>query len=125
MEPDFFADEFPLPGKKAHAPRGSRSLTVQLGWLLIVALIGFSATSVAVWFGSDIVEYCREFASRSSEIAPKPEHRAVPQVDPLGISGRPLVIQPPSIPQFNLQGNGFRSPSPGGGATSGRYTIHR
>jgi hypothetical protein len=126
MEPDFFAHEFPLAGKKARAPREPRSLTVQIGWLFVVALIGFSATIGALRFGPDLVEYCRDLASRSSEIAPKPARRTVPQFDPVWVPQRPVVIQPPSIPQFNRpQGSGFAPPFPGGGFNSGRSNLHR
>jgi hypothetical protein len=126
MEPDLLADELPLTEDKAHAAREARSPMIPLGWLFAVALIGFSATSAAIWFGPTAVEYLREVASRSSEIAPKSAPGTVPQFKPVWVSETPLIIQPPSIPQFNIpQGNGLSPSSPGGGASFSNFTIRR
>jgi hypothetical protein len=126
MKLDLLADDLPLTAEKARAAREARSPMAQLGWLVAVALIGFSGTSAAIWFGPRAVEYLREVASRSSAVAPKTAARTVPNPQPFWVSGNPLVIQPPSIPQFNLpQWNGLSAPFPGGGGSSSRFTIHR
>jgi hypothetical protein len=126
MEPDLLADEIPLSEKKVHAAREARSPLIQVGWLFAMALLGFAATSAAIWFGPKAVEYLREVASRSSDIAPKSAPGTAPKFKPVWVSGNPPVIQPPSIPQFNIpQGSGFSAPYPGGGVGSSRFTIHR
>src|SRR5437868_8798572 len=113
MEPDFLADELPLTEEKARAAREARSQRIPLGWLFAVALIGFSATSAAIWFGPRAVEYLREVASRSPEITPKSAPGTGPQFKPVWISETPLIIQPPSIPQFTIpQGNELSPSSP-------------
>ena|SRR5438552_2325806 len=126
MEPDFLADELPLTEEKARAAREARSPMIQLGWLFALTLIGFSATSAAIRFGPRAVEYLREVASRSSDVAPRSAPGTVPNFQPVWISGNPPDIHPPSISQFNIpQGNGFSAPYPGGGARSSGFTIHR
>src|SRR5262249_15809151 len=119
-------DEIPLVGKEAHAAREARSPLVQLGWLFAVALIGFATTSAAMWFGPGAVEYLREAASRFADPAPKSTPKTVPHPKPVWFSGNPIVIQPPSIPQFSIpHGHGFATPSRGGGASFSRFSIPR
>jgi hypothetical protein len=126
MQPDFFADEIPLAGKKAHAAREARSPLVQLGWLFVVVLIGFAATSAAMGFGPGALEYLREIASRPSDRAPKSAPGTLPNSNPVWVSGNPQVIQPPPVRQFNIpQGNGFSTPFPVGRPTFSGVTIGR
>ena len=126
MRRDFYYDELPLVGKKAHATREARSPMFQLCWLFALALIGFAATGAAMWFGPGALEYLREVASRSSNRAPKSAPGTVPNSNPVWVSGNPQVIQPPPIRQFNIpQGNGFSTPFPVGRPTFSGVTIGR
>jgi hypothetical protein len=126
MRPDFFSDDFPPAVSKAHAAREARSPLAQFGWLLAVALIGFAATSAALWFGPGAMEYLREVASRSSDRAPKSSPETAPEPRPFWVSQNPVIIQPPPIRQFSFpQGNGFPAPSPGRGATFSGFRFPR
>ena len=126
MGPDFLDDEFLLAGKKAPAAREARSPMGQLGWLFAVALVGFAATSAALWFGPGAVEYLREVGSRSSAPAPKSAPGTVPQSRPVWVSENPIVIQPPPIPQFNIrQGYGFPTPPSGRGTSFSGFSFPR
>ncbi len=126
MKPDFLADELPFLGEKGRAAREARSPMISLGWLSAVALVGFAATSAAIQFGPGAVEYLKELASRSFEVAPNSAPATVPKFQPFWVSENPPVASPPSIQRFNIpQGNGFAIPSPGGRVNASGFTIHR
>jgi hypothetical protein len=129
MEPDLLDGEPLLTGKKAHEVREASSPMRQLGWLFAIAFIGFAATTTALWFGPSAVEYVREFAAPFTGDASKSGD--APKSNPWGIRDfnlkllgdpqKPVVLRPPSIPQFTIpQGNGFSAPQSGSS-----FRLHR
>jgi hypothetical protein len=126
MRPDFLSDDFPPAVNKGDTAREARSPMAQFGWLFAVALIGFAATSAAVWFGPGAMEYLREVASRSSDRAPTSQPGTASPSNPFWVSQNPVIIQPPPIRQFSFpQGNGFPARSPGRGASFSGFRFPR
>jgi hypothetical protein len=94
----------------------------QFGWLFAVTLIGFAATSAALWYGPGAMEYLRDVASRSSDRAAKSSPETAPPSKAFWVPQQPVVIQPPPIPQFSIpQGNGFPSLGRGAGFSGFRF----
>jgi hypothetical protein len=129
MEPAFFTNGFPLPETKA---RRARSPKAQFACLVGFALIGFSATSAAIWFGPTAVEYARDlagsFAAKVSKWTSPRESTPwrLPDIKSTFEFTKSQVVQPPTFPQFTIpKGNGMPVPSPGGGGRPFGSTIHR
>jgi hypothetical protein len=117
MEPDFFAEGFGVP-KRA---RAARSPMARFALLIGIALIGFAATSAAMRFGPDAIDYVRELASAVANKAPKfsgPRELKplpLPEFKPAFDFSKIQAIPPPSFPQFTIpRGNRMPFPSPGG-----------
>jgi hypothetical protein len=90
--------------------------------LVVIALIGFAATTAAMQFGPEAVEYVRELARQfptwppKSGGAPKIKPWAMPEFKPVWDTSKPPIVQPPSFRKFNFpQGNGMPARNYGGG----------
>ena len=132
MEPELSAYGLPLTEKKARRARQARSPRAQFAWLVGVALIGFSATSAAIWFGPMAVESVRDLAGSfaakvSKSMSPRESTPLrLPDIRSTFEFTKSQIIQPPTIPRFTIpQGNGMAVPSPGGGGQSFGSTIYR
>jgi hypothetical protein len=89
--------------------------------LIGIVLIGFAATSAAMRFGPEAIDYVRELASAVADKAPKfggPRELKplpLPEFKPAFDFSKTQVVQPPSFPQFTIpRGNGMPFPNPGG-----------
>src|SRR5262245_11171501 len=126
MEPDFLGDDYPPLKQKTPAAAEKRSPIVQTLGLCALVLIGFFATSAAISFGPETVQYLRELASRSPETAAKSASETERKSKRPLIIGKPLIIETQPIIQYNVPiGDGFSRPSSGVRGTSSGFSIHR
>jgi hypothetical protein len=132
MERDLFADEPPWTGKKAPSGPDIGSPATQVVWLVALAVIGFSVTSAAMWFGPRAVEYVKELSAPSPRVAKKSGDATrlspwrVPEFKPLWDPSHPPAFQAPPVPSMSFpQDNGNWNPNAGGGSGMRGFSMHR
>jgi hypothetical protein len=132
MERDLLADEPPPTGKKAPPGPDVGSPATQVVSLVAVAVIGFSVTSAAMWFGPRVVEYVKELSAPSPQVAKKSGDATrsnplrMPEFKPLWDTSQPPVLQGPSVPSVSFpQGNGIWNPNPARGSGTRGFNMHR
>jgi hypothetical protein len=132
MERDLLGDEPPPTGKKAPPGPDGGSPATRVVCLVALAVIGFSVTSAALWFGPRAVEYVKELSAPSPRVAKKSgdatrlNFRRVPELKPLWDTSQLPALRGPSVPSMSFpQGNGIGNPNAAGGSGTRGFRIHR
>jgi hypothetical protein len=124
-------DEFLRDLEKARAGRGDRSPATQVVRFLAVALIGFAATSAALWFGPGAVAYVKGLSWPSFRVvqklkAPRWRPWSLPEFKPAWNISKAPMLQGPSVPPLNFpRVDGIGNPNAGGGFNARGFGVRR
>src|SRR5262249_5277846 len=124
-------DEFLRALEKARAGRGDRSPATPVVRFFAVALIGFAATSAALWFGPGAVAYVKGLSWPSFRVAQRPNAPrfrpwSLPELKPVWDTSKGSMLQGPSLPPLNIpRVDGIGNPNAGGGFNARGFGARR
>ena len=132
MEWDLLADEPPPTGKKAATGRDEESAAARVVWFLALTVLGFSATSAALWYGPRARDYLKNPSNPAPGVDKKPEGGRtsnplhVRPIGPMWDASQTPGVRVSPVPPFDFsRGNGDGNPNLHGGSRTQGFSIHR